>query len=499
MSVTVPPVRTAVPDADPPGRPGAAGPHSTTAMPVAQRAARVRFRRALSLTAMTLVLPGSAQLVAGNRRVGRWAIRISAALVVVAVGMLATAAVWHELAFWAVTTPSFLRWVSVALIVLGLCWAALFVDAWRLAAPLTLSMRHRRVTLAATLVGALAVGSVLVYSAHLANVQRGLVLSLFAGTSKSSAVDGRYNILLLGGDSGTTRWGLRTDSINVASIDEDTGRTVIIGIPRNLQNFPFERGSIMARQFPHGYRCDGCEINSLTTWANGHTSLFKGYADPGVEATEEAVEGVTGLKINYWAEINLQGFRDLADAVGGVTINVRQPIAIGKTGDVLGYIQPGVRKLSGDQLLWYARSRATSDDYSRMARQKCVINAFKDQIGPSDIVKHFTALAKASTGLLRTSIPPSEVDTFIKLGLKAKSQPLGTVSLVPPAINTYTPNIAKIKKMVRTAIAPPASGKKAKGHHHKKAAPPSSMTEGSYGSMATGYLANNTSNLGASC
>ena len=48
----------------------------------ADRAARVRYRRALMLMVMTLVVPGSAQLVAGNRRVGRFATRLWAALVV---------------------------------------------------------------------------------------------------------------------------------------------------------------------------------------------------------------------------------------------------------------------------------------------------------------------------------------------------------------------------------------------------------------------------------
>ena len=43
------------------------------------------------------------------------------------------------------------------------------------------------------------------------------------------AHDGRYNVLLMGGDSGIDRWGLRPDSLSVASIDEDTGKTVHVG------------------------------------------------------------------------------------------------------------------------------------------------------------------------------------------------------------------------------------------------------------------------------
>ena len=66
-----------------------------------ERAARVRFRRAVALMVMTLVVPGSAQLVAGNRDVGRIAMRIWMVLVVTGVVGVVTAALWHPFAFWA--------------------------------------------------------------------------------------------------------------------------------------------------------------------------------------------------------------------------------------------------------------------------------------------------------------------------------------------------------------------------------------------------------------
>ena len=68
------------------------------------RAPRVRFRRALMLMVMTLVVPGSAQLVAGNRRVGRIALRIwfAAARRGRARGR-ARVLVWHEYVFWLVS------------------------------------------------------------------------------------------------------------------------------------------------------------------------------------------------------------------------------------------------------------------------------------------------------------------------------------------------------------------------------------------------------------
>jgi len=451
--------------------------------------------------AMTLVLPGSAQLVAGNRQVGRWATRIAAVVAALAVVVLGTSYFWHGLFFFLGTTPWVLTWLRIVLVLLGISWAALFVDAWRLGQPLTLSMSHRRWAILVNGALAFSVAGALLYGSHEVGVTRGALVAMFGNGAKSDAVDGRYNVLLLGADSGVSRWGLRTDSMTVASVDADTGKTVLIGLPRNMENFPFVKGSVMAKQFPHGYDCSGCELNSLTTYADDHRSLFAKYDQPGVEATIEGIEGITGLHINYWAMVNLQGFRDLADAVGGVTVNVRQPIAIGKTGAVTGYIQPGVQRLSGDKLLWYARSRATSDDYSRMARQKCVMSAMLQQVSPTDVVKHFDSIASAGRAMFKTSIPTSEVGTFVDLALKARKQKVATVSLVPPAIDTADPDIHKARMLIDKAIAKSEGDSQgSSGHgtrrHHK---PPQQMTEGSYGSLQTGYTANQTDDLSSAC
>jgi len=475
---------------------------------IEERAARVRFRRSLALMAMTLVVPGSAQLVAGSRTVGRIAVRIW--LVILAGGLLTlvTSVLWHELVFWLATTPSVLLLLRLALMAGAIGWAYLFFDAWRISQPLTLTIGHRRAIVSVTGVVALGMAAVLLFSAHLVGVQRGMVMAMFAGNSVSDAKDGRYNVLLIGADSGVTRWGLRTDSMTVASIDADTGKTVLIGLPRNMMNFPFPKGSILAKQWPHGYNCSTCELNSLSTYAADHKALFDSFDQPGVEATMEGIEGITGLKINYYAMINMPGFRDLANAIGGVTINVRQPIAIGKTGDVTGWIKPGVQKLSGEDLLWYSRSRATSDDYSRMARQKCVMNAMLHQVSPATVMKHFSQIAKASAALFTTDIPTSEVDHFAQLALKAKSQKISTLSLVPPLVNTGDPDIGKIRNAIAKAINPPppakpAAGKKGSAKAPAKTGKPapskSVMTEGSYGSLKTGYVANQTDDLAGAC
>ena len=225
---------------------------------------------------------------------------------------------------------------------LAVGWAALFFDAWRIGQPLTLRMGHRRAAVGINGILCFSVAAVLLFGAHLVGVQRDFIQTMFGSGDASGAHDGRYNVLLLGGDSGVDRWGLRPDSITVASIDAETGRTVLVSLPRNMQNFPFAKGSVMHEQFPQGFDCEHCMLNGVNTWAMDNKELFGKAKNPGIDATISAVEGITGLKINYWAMVNLKGFRDLVDAVGGVTLNVRQRIPIGGLGsDVYDYIEPG--------------------------------------------------------------------------------------------------------------------------------------------------------------
>jgi LCP family protein required for cell wall assembly len=475
-------------------------PHAARAT-AGDRAARVRYRRALMFMVMTLAVPGSAQLVAGHRRVGRLATRVWATLLAAGLVFVVLAAFDHEYVFWFVSDPTALAVVRLGLMVLAVCWALLFLDAWRIGQPLSLTLGHRRAVVGLNGILCFSVAGTLLFGAHLVGVQRSFIVTTFAGDTVHGANDGRYNVLLVGGDSGAGRWGLRTDSMTVASIDESTGKTVLIGLPRNMTNFPFARGSVMRKAWPHGFDCGypNCELNGVNTWVGDHLSLFKGVKDPGMDATMSAIEGITGLKVNYWAFVNLAGFRDLVDAVGGVTLDVRQPIPVGGLGaDVTGYIQPGVRTLNGFDTLWFARSRDSSDDYSRMARQKCVMNAMLHQVSPETVLTKFEKIAKASQQMISTDIPASEVDTFMGLALKAKSQPVATLSLVPPLIDTAHPRIGLIQRRVKAVIQasehPPAQPGR---QHRKKAA--TTVTGGSIGSLSSGYAANDSSDLGAVC
>lgn len=462
---------------------------------------RIRFRRALTLLLMTLVLPGSAQLVMGSKRVGRLAIRVWLGVVAAVVALVLAGLVARTVVISLLSSSLLLGGLRFGLIVLAVGWAALFVDAWRLGRPLELQQRRRMALAGVNLVVSLGVAGGLLFGAHLVAVQRDLVMTLFGDGTATASTDGRFNVLLVGGDSGAGREGLRTDSMTVASIDEDTGRTVLFGLPRNLTDFPFPDGSLMAEQFPNGYDCETCELNSLSTWARDRPELFEGVADPGMDATIQGVEGITGLDINYHVAVDLAGFRELVDAMGGLRLNVRDdiPIGGGEQGQI-GTIKAGVHRLSGYQTLWFARSRMAADDYSRMARQKCVLSAMVNQLSPQTVLSRFDDIAEASEALIETDLPASELDTFVDLALKARSEPISSVSFVPPAIVTSDPDIDKIQEMVATAISRAegdgSSVRAGKGFNRRHQGP---STGGSVGSLSEGYEANQADDLARVC
>ena len=152
----------------------------------------------------------------------------------------------------------------------------LFIDAWRLGQPLQLLQKQRLAMVGLNGVLCFSVAGSLLFASHVVAVQKASSRPCSATTEATAAHDGRYNVLLLGGDSGAGPLGAAPDSLTVASIDADTGKTVLFGLPRNMINFPFAKGSVMAEQFPHGYDCDTCELNSLSTWAGDHNGAVQG-------------------------------------------------------------------------------------------------------------------------------------------------------------------------------------------------------------------------------
>ncbi|MCW2827701.1 MAG: LytR family transcriptional regulator, partial [Marmoricola sp.] len=206
-------------------------PHTGTRVP---RAGGVPFRRAVVLMLMTLVLPGSAQLAAGHKETGRLALRIWFGLIASVVVLFGLGLVFGSFVFWLLSNTVVLGIVRIVLMVVAVGWAYLFVDAWRLGDPLALRQKQRLAMVGINGLLCFTVAGSLLFASHVVGVQKDFMSAMFANGAASGAHAGRYNVLLLGGDSGADRWGLRPDSLSVASIDAETGETVLFGLPRNM-------------------------------------------------------------------------------------------------------------------------------------------------------------------------------------------------------------------------------------------------------------------------
>ncbi len=401
-------------------------------------------------------MPGSAQIAAGNRRIGRIAVRLWLGIIALALLTGLFVLVAQNSAITMLTTGPTLRLVQVGLIVVAIGWGLLLLDAWRISHPPDLARRHRLgfALLSLALVGGV-VGA-LVAGAGVVSTQRDLMKTVFAGGGDQQVKAGRYNILLMGGDAGPDRNGLRPDSMTVASVDAETGRTVLISLPRNLEDVPFPESSPLHKKFPKGYGCSdhSCMLNAVYTYASTHKELYPGVRNPGAQATKEAVEGATGLTINYWALIDLRGFKDLIDAVGGINMDVYRRVPIGGgSAKLYGYVEAGKnRHLDGREALWFARSRSDSSDYDRMIRQKCVMNAMLNQFDPVTVLTNFNKIAKAGKEVVATDIPTSDISTMLDLASKAKQYPVGNLAIVPPLIQPGDPDFDKIHRAVTKKV-----------------------------------------------
>lgn len=424
-------------------------------MPSDPRFQRLHLRRALTLLGLTLVGPGSAQLVAGRKDVGRLVLRSWLAAIGVLLLLALSWFVHRGIVLWLVTQPLVLRLIAVLLLLLALAWPALVMDAWRLAGPPQLDVRTRRRV--ALLAAVLAVVTLVVplAAARRAWSAADLIGGVFNSDRRSAAVDGRYTVLLMGGDAGPDRIGTRPDSVTLASIDEKDGRTVLFSFPRNLQNVPFPAGTAAAKALPNGWSCgDECLLNAIYTWGSQHPELFPGLADPGAEAMKQAVQGVTGLKVNYYVLIDLKGFRSLIDAVGGIDVVAANRVPIGGgTSKIYGWIEPGKQHMNGFHALWYARSREGASDYARMQRQRCVMTAMVNQLDPGTLLRRFQKIAAAGREVVSTDIPAGQLPDFITLGEQAKDRKIESVQFVPPLIVPHHPDFTVIRQKVAGAIA----------------------------------------------
>ncbi len=397
-----------------------------------------RTRRALILTLLTLFVPGGAQVVAGSRPLGRAALRVTVAVW----GVLLAGLLW-----WLVSRASLislmardgvLLGLAVVLAALAVGWAVLWIDTLRLIRLHLLAPGARKATAVATVLALVLTSGALLYGGWATNAGRGALGGVFGDGPAVARTEGRYNILVMGGDAGEGREGLRPDSIHVASVDARSGAVVMFSLPRNLQNAPFTEGSPLWGVYPDGFSCgDECILNALyTDVETHHPDLYPDAENPGAEAMMDAAGGILGLEISGYALMDMGGFAQLIDAMGGVDLVTggyvvhRGVRPDGEWGNI--WWEPGEHHFDGKDALAFARSRHWSTDYARIRRQQCMQAAMLAQFSPGTVLTRFEQILDAGQQIVTTSLPQSQLGTFVDLAERSRGQEMRRLTVGPP-------------------------------------------------------------------
>jgi LCP family protein required for cell wall assembly len=433
------------------------------------------FSWVLIWTILGGLIPGTGLIAAGRRTAGTV---LLAVLGVVGLGLAAFAVLGDpkSAAISLAVDPQRLLVLVIGAWLVGLAWAlVILLTNFQLRRYATLNTAQHVFSgvVVLALIGGAAIPAYKV--GDYARIQRGLVTSLFddddsAGKANAGPNDKkadpwadkpRVNILLIGSDAGRGRIGVRPDTMIVASINTKSGDAVLFSLPRNLERAPFPEGSPGKEAWPNGYNCgDECLLNAVWQWGSTAPGYQKYKSKAGLRATEDAIEGVTGLKIDTYAMLNLKGFGQFINAIGGLRVNVDQRLPIGGNSEhpeqTTGYIEAGKnQKLDGYETLWFARSRWSTNDFDRMRRQRCVIGAVVSQSDPVKLARAFPKIAAAAKNNISTGIPQRDLQAWVELSTKVKGGSVRSLPFTDQVIpNRADPDFDRIHRLVEKALKP---------------------------------------------
>ncbi len=326
------------------------------------------------------------------------------------------------------------------------------------------------------------------------------------------AADGQLNVLLAGVDAGLgggRSTGLRPDTMIVLHVDLATGRAAMIGIPRNTMCVPLPSNIAVHYTKP----TNGCPaytwpymLNWLANEAGwNHPSNFPFYQGAGLEytramtATEQAIGTLTGLTIDGFVVINLEGLVTLIDDLGGINIDVpttvadypcgpagtwaakwrvcdicgsgcamsarihfgystpddtgaiiphmiadaaqsggKQTITWHQGADIAFVIKPGEQHMDGDWALAYARTRIYTTDYARMLRQQLVLKAMRNTVDPCTVLPQIPSLVNALGSAFWTDMPLSDATQWASLAKKITGGNVKSITLDPATLGVNT-------------------------------------------------------------
>ncbi|MFC8792024.1 LCP family protein [Streptomyces cinereoruber] len=274
------------------------------------------------------------------------------------------------------------------------------------------------------------------------------------------------NLLVLGSDSragangdlaGGKVGGGRSDTALVVHVPEGRTEAVAVSIPRD---------TLVTR--PECVRGDGSSAPSAQ-----RVMVNSVYAQFGPACVVKTVESMSGVRLDHFLEIDFAGFKDLVDTIGGVTVDVKEPIDDKQSGL---HLEAGPQRLDGTQSLAFVRTRhgvGDGSDLGRISLQQQFLIALLSEIKKQDLLgspaKSYK-IADSATKALTTDSALASLTALSEFGRSLNGvdpQNMETIMLPvaydkkdPNRVVPAEPNATQLWKAIREDAEIPASAKK---------------------------------------
>jgi polyisoprenyl-teichoic acid--peptidoglycan teichoic acid transferase len=218
------------------------------------------------------------------------------------------------------------------------------------------------------------------------------VVDAYLAPEQYEQLPGRVNILLLGMDQRPWQKGkrYRTDTIILATLNKEAGTLTLTSFPRDLFiNIP-------------GHGQD--RIN--TAWEYG-----------GWELLQQTFKENFGLRPDHFVLINFFNFKQFVDELEGLEVNVGQELSDYRNG-YWTTIPKGPIYMDADMVLWYVRSRKTSNDFARNKRQQEVLLAIMQEVIDVKNVPRIPELYDIYKGMVITDMSLDDFLPLVPIALK---------------------------------------------------------------------------------
>jgi LCP family protein required for cell wall assembly len=273
----------------------------------------------------------------------------------------------------------------------------------------------------------------------------------------------RLNVLLIGTDQRPKEGTYNTDTLIVVSVDPTTKQVAMFSLPRDSWGIPMPPGPLR-NAFGPAYQQ---KINAFFTAVRNRADLVPGTNQTrGYNGLKLVLGELYKLDIKYFVEVNFDGFKQVVDAMGGVTINVQIPVTdetypsdTGRNSRV--YIPTGLQHMTGAEALVYARSRHSGlGDFDRGARQQRVLTSMREQADIANLIPRIPELVDAVKATVRTDIPQGELAKLAGLAGSVDTKNIRSYVFAYPRYGRqdvtgtyrYLPDIAKIRAAVAGAF-----------------------------------------------